>query len=55
MSADAPEGPSDDGIGHYERLGIEQSASDKDIKKAYRIKAKELHPDKNRDDPNAGE
>jgi len=43
-----------DGVGHYERLGVDMSADDKAIKQAYRQRAKELHPDKNKDDPDAG-
>ena len=31
----------------YETLGISKTASESDIKKAFRSKAKELHPDKN--------
>ena len=55
MSAPELEDPMKvDGIGHYERLGITQQADNKEIKKAYRNKAKELHPDKNKDDPDAG-
>lgn len=38
---------------YYDLLGVAKSASESDIKKAYRKKAMELHPDKNRDDPNA--
>lgn len=37
----------------YEVLGVEKSASDKDIKKAYRKKARKYHPDGNQGDKNA--
>jgi molecular chaperone DnaJ len=39
----------------YEILGIGRDASEKDIKKAFRAKARELHPDVNQDDPHAEE
>ncbi|KAF8623722.1 hypothetical protein AX17_007419 [Amanita inopinata Kibby_2008] len=39
----------------YDLLGISPNASEADIKKAYRKKAKEHHPDKNINDPDASQ
>lgn len=38
---------------YYDVLGVSKGASAEDLKKAYRTKAKEFHPDRNSDNPNA--
>jgi molecular chaperone DnaJ len=40
---------------YYDVLGVSRGADDAEIKKAFRRLARELHPDVNKDDPNAEE
>lgn len=40
---------------YYEVLGLNKGASEAEIKSAYRKKAKQLHPDLNKDDPKAAD
>jgi molecular chaperone DnaJ len=39
----------------YEVVGVGRDASERDVKKAFRLRARELHPDVNQDDPQAEE
>lgn len=40
-------------VNYYDILGVDRDATDAVIKKAYKKKSLQLHPDKNRDDPDA--
>lgn len=38
---------------HYQILSVERDASESEIRKAFRLRAKQIHPDHNPDDPDA--
>ncbi len=40
---------------HYAVLGLEEDASDEEVKRAFRRAARSLHPDVNQDDPQAAQ
>ena len=40
---------------YYERLGVSRDADQKEIRKAFRRLARQVHPDVNPDDPQAEE
>jgi len=41
-------------IDYYDLLGVPQDSTNEVIDKAYRRRARKYHPDKNRDNPEAG-
>ncbi|KAG8216900.1 hypothetical protein J3R82DRAFT_7171 [Butyriboletus roseoflavus] len=51
----APAAPTEPEESPYELLGLSQEATDAEIRTAYRTRSLKVHPDRNRNDPNAAQ